>query len=86
MAEPVKQLPPEKNGRKTSPRPKGRGPRDFLPKGGGFTGNLLSTVLIFILLLGLFTYIASSGSSAEEIPLSQIAIDVKAEMVTAIEI
>jgi cell division protease FtsH len=75
---------PEKKGKKMR-LPKS--PKDFLPKGGpGFTGNLVSTVLIFLVLMSAYTLLATSGTKKEEIPLSQVAADVKAGAITTIKI
>lgn len=78
--------PPEKKGGK----PKSRSPRDprrYLPKGGpGFTGNLLSTILIFLILMSAYTLLATGGDKKEEIALSQVAADVKAGEIGSIRV
>ncbi len=77
---------PEKKGGSKKPR-SSRDPRRFLPKGGpGFTGNLLSTILIFLILMSAYTILATGGAKKEEISLSQVAADVKAGGIQKIDI
>ncbi len=74
---------PDKKGRKRS----SRDPRRFLPKGtSGFMGNLISTVLILLILMSAYSLIAGNAEKKEEIPLSQVAADVKAGQVESIEV
>ncbi len=66
---------------------KGTGPFGFLtPGGAGFTGNLISIVLIFLVLMSLYTYIATGTKPKEVISLSQVANDIKAGQVTTIKV
>lgn len=74
MAPTPKQTPPVK--KKPSPK----------KKRGGFTANFLSTVLIFMLIMSAFTFFISGNSKQEEIPISAVAVDVKAGLVTSIEL
>ncbi|MGE5541049.1 MAG: ATP-dependent zinc metalloprotease FtsH [Bacillota bacterium] len=59
----------------------------FLAPGGpGFVGNLLSTILILLLLVSAYTLISSGSESKKQIPLSQVATDVRAGTVESIKI
>lgn len=83
------QTPPQKKGNKRSVRPgagKGKGPGRFIGPGGSFTGNLLSTILIFLLLMSVYSIIMSATNAKQEISLSQVANDVKAGQVKAIKV
>jgi cell division protease FtsH len=79
---------PTTNPKKQGPK-KGapKQPRRWFPEGGpGFLGNLISTILIFLILMSAYTLIVSSGTKKESIPLSQVAADVKAGTVQSIVI
>ncbi len=54
--------------------------------GSSFMGNLLSTVLIFLILMSAYSLFSSSGTAPKEIPLSQVAADVKADAVKSIDV
>lgn len=86
MAQSTKQLPPKKPAAK-SPAKKGQ------KKGGkpnpdlfsaGFTGNLLSTVMVFLLLASLYTYVTEHAKETPTIPLSQVAADVRGGVIKTI--
>ncbi len=82
MATPIK----ETGGKKGKKGPH-KGPMNMLPKGGpGFTGNLVSTVIIFFLLMSVYTFFVENNKAKEEVALSQVANDVKAGLVTSVEI
>ncbi|KND51361.1 MAG: cell division protease FtsH [Parcubacteria bacterium C7867-001] len=82
MATPIKQVPAPKKGKKGGKKPAG-----LLPKGGpGFTGNLVSTILIFLLLMSVYTFFAENNKAKQEIALSQVANDVKSGLVSEIEV
>jgi len=51
-----------------------------------FTGNFLSTVLVFLLLMGLYTLIASPSTKPQEIALSQVANSVSKGKVSSITV
>ncbi|HEY0948297.1 MAG TPA: ATP-dependent zinc metalloprotease FtsH [Candidatus Paceibacterota bacterium] len=73
-----------KASRKGGPKlPKGKVP---MPKGGGFTANVISTVLILIALTGIYSLLMGESTKPEQISLSQVAADVKAGSVSALEI
>ncbi len=79
--------PPPNKGGKRSVRPgKGKGPQRFLGPGGSFTGNLLSTVLIFLLLMSLYSFLVSNANSKQLISLSQVANDIKSGQVKEIKV
>jgi len=75
---------------KGAPKGKGgkgkKGRHPLLPGGTSFIGNLLSTVLIFLLLISAYTLITTATEQSKEIPLSQVATDVKAGTVTTIKV
>lgn len=52
----------------------------------GFFGNLLSAVLVFLLLMSIYSLLASNFTKKEEISLSQVANDVKAGLIRDIKI
>lgn len=73
---PPKNVKKGKGGRKT--------PKGLMPQ-GGFVQNIISAVLIFLILMSAYS-LFTSGTKPEEIGLSQVAGDVKAGLVTAIEV
>ncbi len=83
-------LPRPKNSRKprrsTTGKNKNKKSSSRFPRGTSFMGNLLSTVLIFLLLMSLYTFISSNGPKPQEISLSQVAKDVSAQKVKAINV
>jgi len=87
---PIKKNP---NGTKSAGKPpkggkKGKGirmPSNLpVPPGGGFTGNILSTVLIFLILISLYSLVTGGNKAPEEIALSQVASDVKAGTISQV--
>ncbi|MBU6323754.1 MAG: ATP-dependent zinc metalloprotease FtsH [Patescibacteria group bacterium] len=54
--------------------------------GPSFMGNLLSTVLIFLILMSAYSLISGTGTPPKEIPLSEVATDVKADAVKSIDV
>lgn len=66
---------------------KGKGPGRFLTPGTpGFMGNFLSTILVLLLLMSLYSLFVSGGKEKELIPLSQVAADVRAGTLNDIRI
>lgn len=66
---------------------KGSGKSRFpMPGGNSFTGNLLSTILVILIVLSLYSLISGQGKTNEPISLSQVANDVKSGQITAIDI
>ncbi len=86
MAPTGKEGPSPKKGRKAGSR--SRGGRGLLPSPGrpSFTGNLLSTILVFLILMSAYTLLTSTHTEDKKIALSQAANDVKSGQVTAIEV
>ncbi len=72
------------NGGKPNGAPSGPG-RFFTP-GGGFTSNLVSIVLIFLLLISAYTLVETGTKAKPVISLSQVANDIKAGDITAIQV
>jgi ATP-dependent Zn protease len=63
------------------------GGNGFLTPGGpGFMGNLLSTVLVLLLLVSAYTLITTNNEAKKQIPVSQVAQDVRAGTVSVIKI
>ncbi len=63
---------------------KGKGPRGLIPGGAGFTSNLISAVLVFLILMTGYSYFTENNKQKEEIALSQVAADVRAGLITSI--
>ncbi len=90
---PTKQKPPTDKrgggkrpvqGSNTGGTGKDTGPRNWLTPGGGFTSNLVSIILIFLLLMSAYTLIATGTKSKPVISLSQVANDIKSGDVTTL--
>ncbi len=87
---PPTKLPPVKKPATKGVQKKGKGKNPKLPPlltpppRGGFLGNLLYAILIFLILSSLYTLITDQSGKKEEIALSQVAGDVKAGLVTSI--
>lgn len=58
----------------------------FLRLGSSFTGNILSTILIFLLLMSVYTLFTQSNTKTQEVSLSQVAQDVTVGKVTSIKV
>ncbi|MBP6860105.1 MAG: ATP-dependent zinc metalloprotease FtsH [Candidatus Pacebacteria bacterium] len=87
MASPASPKVPDKKGKKNPTRPV-RKRFSLFPSGGprGFAGNLLSAIIIFLVLMSLYSFVAGSTPETEEIALSQVAADVVAGTVTEIQV
>ncbi len=83
MAPTGKQTPSGKKGRKGSTRGRGLIPSPGKP---GFMGNLLSTILVFLILMSVYSFLMTGTEETKKIALSQVANDVKAGLVTEIEV
>jgi cell division protease FtsH len=70
--------PPEKGG------PKGGPPKQ--PKQQKFWSNVLSIVLIFLIIMTIYSIVADDTARTEEIPISQLALDVKQGRVSEITV
>lgn len=75
---------PKKNVNNKKKRSTKKTKRSFF--GPSFTSNFLSTVLVFLLLMSAYTFIASPGTKPKEISLSQVAKDVDAGRVSSITV
>jgi len=62
----------------------GRGPLLKLPGGGGLWGNLFTAFLIFLLLASIYSFFTENAGKPENIPLSQLAADVRGDKVSKI--
>src|SRR3989344_2390426 len=80
--------PPPKGGKKKTGKKASKkgGLGRFMPKGPGFAGNLISTILIFLLLMSIYSLVVGRSNKAEEISLTQVAADVRAGSVENIRI
>lgn len=76
----------KKDGKDKKGTPEKKGMGRFIPGGPGFTSNLLSSILIFFVLMSAYTLIVGNIKKTEVISLSQVATDVKAGTVRAIDI
>lgn len=61
----------------------GKKPGSFMPR-PSFWGNIISTILIFLIILSLYSFIVDYEGQAVEVPLSQVAADINAGTVTSI--
>ena len=66
--------------------PVGPQPKTPLKPGNGFITNLLTVIVIFLLLMSVYSYVATSTKSKAAVSLSQVANDIKAGQVTAIKV
>ncbi len=77
----------EEKGTGKKPEPGKKGPRSFLSPGGpGFLMNLVTTIFIFLLLISGYSALTDLTKQKQEIPLSQVATDVKAGTVKEIDV
>ncbi|HWH07387.1 MAG TPA: AAA family ATPase, partial [Candidatus Paceibacterota bacterium] len=75
------------NSKKKGKRSQKNSPLTLLTPGTpGFFGNLITAVLVFLLLMSIYSLIAGSFTKKEEVTLSQVANDVKAGLVRDIKI
>jgi cell division protease FtsH len=89
MAPTKKTTSPDKKDSKKTGGQKGqkKSTPSLLPGGaGGFTGNLISIILIFILLMTAYSLVATDSKPKPVISLSQVANDIKAGDVTSIKV
>ncbi|PIP86444.1 cell division protein FtsH [Candidatus Campbellbacteria bacterium CG11_big_fil_rev_8_21_14_0_20_44_21] len=71
----------KRQGKPSKSSKKFRTPQIKKPVGGGFWTNLLSTILIFIIILSLYSFFFGETKEYEEIAISQLASDVRAGLV-----
>lgn len=90
MSTQQKKKPGKKSGEgKDKKNPLGKLPKKgkgFLMGEGGFTSNLLSTVLILIVLTSLYSFFIGNHNKPEQISLSQVATDVREGLVSEIKV
>src|SRR4051812_3775977 len=77
-------LPPKKPKTK-NPAPRGRGWRSLLG-GPSFFGNVLTTVLIFLILMSGYSLISNLVGPSNTVPLSVVATDVAGGKVSSITV
>jgi len=76
------QSPSGKNEKKQGTKKGKKGSADkiksVIPGGPGFFANLVTTVIVFLLLMGAYSFISSATTKTQTISLTQVANDVKA--------
>jgi cell division protease FtsH len=74
--------------KETDPKkPPQEGMKKLIPSGpGGFIGNLITTILIFVLLISVYSLIVSNTKKEETISLTQVATDVRSGAITSITV
>ena len=77
---------PGKQGKKSGPSPSSGGGWKSLFGGPSFFGNLTTTILIFLLLMSVYSLVESYMQPSNEIPLSAVATDVAAGKITSITV
>lgn len=58
----------------------------IMPRGSGFLMNLATTIVIFLLLISGYSAITDLTKQKQEVPLSQVATDVKSGAIKAIDV
>ncbi len=76
---------PQPRGKKPAPAPQPTGWRRFFG-GPSFLGNIITTILIFLLLTSIYSLVVSFSMKPPTIPLSQVAADVEAGKVSTITV
>ncbi len=84
MAQNQKSIPPKKPALKPVAKKGKKGPKSPIP--GGFTGNILSAVIILLVLMLGYTFITDQSKDSKVIPLSQVASDVRAGVIKEIDV
>lgn len=77
---------PGKPGKKAGQSPSNGGGWNSLLGGPSFFGNLTTTVLIFLILMSLYSLVESYFKPSNEIPLSAVATDVAAGKISSITV
>jgi cell division protease FtsH len=87
MAPPTN-LPPGKGSKKQKKGTgKGKQPlRSIMPGSPGFGTNLITTILVFLLFMSLYSLIADRANRPEEVSLTQVASDIRAGTVSSIKV
>jgi cell division protease FtsH len=76
---------PEKNGDRRKVRGRRKSDR-MKPDQPGFWGNIVTTFIVFLVLIALYSFASKDRSRMEQIPLSQVAVDVNAGSVSEITV
>ncbi|HJN62887.1 MAG TPA: ATP-dependent zinc metalloprotease FtsH [Candidatus Paceibacterota bacterium] len=74
-----------KGSKDTTPK-NSKKPQLKIPKGGGFWMNLLSTLIIFLIVLSVYSFFFNGEEKPEEIAISQLAQDVSKGLVNEITV
>lgn len=87
MAKSEKIIPPKKPAAKPPLKGKKKGEKGMgALMSGGFTGNLLSAVLMILILMSVYRFVNEQRQEPTNIPLSQVAADVRGGVVKSIEV
>ena len=68
---------PDRKGRKGPGMPK-------VPRGGQFWGNLLTIILIFLILISVYSFVVENQGKVEDVPLSLLASELNLGLVSKI--
>lgn len=85
MASPTNTPKKGKKGAKKEGKGKIKG-NGMMPGGAGFFGNLITTILVFLLLMSAYSLVSSYTNKVEEVSLTQVAADVRAGSVSEIKV
>ena len=78
---------PKKPGKgKNKKKEAGEKLKSVMPGGPGFIANLITTIIVFLLLMGAYSFITSATTKVQTISLTQVANDVKAGKVENVSI
>lgn len=83
---PNSKTPSNKGGKGKKGKGKGKKTPMLMQGGPGFLGNLITTILIFLLLMSAYTFITEGSKKKDEIALSQVAADVKSGALESITV
>src|SRR3989344_3697146 len=75
-----------KNGKKSGQDKKNRGAKKFPSPKRPFLVNIVSSIVIFLIIITLYSIIAENSSPSKEVPISEIASDISAGKVESISI
>ncbi len=85
MAQNQKSIPPKKPALKpVAKKGKKPSPKGMMP--GGFSGNVLSAVIILLVVMLAYTFVTDKTKETSVVPLSQVAADVRAGVIKTIEV
>ena len=87
MAQEMNKAPKEKSAGKGKRKGhKGKGMNILLSPGAGFTNNLVTAILAFLIVMSVYSLITENNKKPETISLSQVATDVQAGLVKDIKV